>query len=470
MPEGDEMAYQALTDGISGLDEQAKFIVVEFDMVGINAWKISRDVNGTPVAIGYSLGLCTPADDPGEFYRLHLRRLAQGAGRVQVMVRSPATADAGLLRTLRAEHPGLPQPVSCSGPVTKILTEVISDTPLTRKYELVVLRETRSGLIETDVVQIFPKYAQRGDSRQLRLRLEPSGDGRTVFAVVSVRASEYDEEYQQVSLQSASLPAGIFDVTAELVRPGRVRFSGLPRKLQPDDRDWISLLDGIPARIDRSPAAHLICVVEICGTEERVRNRIDRVQQLITSAADADGRLWVSVITYGVHAFEPLAPDEPATMQVHYASAREAAAALDRFRSRAVPRGIRPDRAYQRAAQLECALRLASTDLVDRARPPTLVIAGTRRPHPSAIDMTRILTCPHRRDWWQELQQLRYEFPGMPVGVIHDVDTELEFWSRLGATTLAPVEVADMEQVAHTLGLLRPRQNVPFPLAVTERG
>ena len=71
------------------------------------------------------------------------------------------------------------------------------------------------------------------------------------------------------------------------------------------------------ARTDRQRAdhrdplhpSHLICVVEVSGTVTQVRERLDRVDQLIqTAARGTEQRLSVSLITYGPH---PVHRDHP---------------------------------------------------------------------------------------------------------------------------------------------------------------
>jgi hypothetical protein len=113
-----------------------------------------------------------------------------------------------------------------------------------------------------------------------------------------------------------------------------------------------------------------------------------------------------------------------------------------------------------------------NSQLTEIGGKPVLVTAGGRPPYPPTIDRNarQIFPCPARVDWEQEWRQLRLRSAGMSFGAIHDPDAnlELDIWRRLGATDLAPVDVADMEQFAATLGLWRPAQPVPFPLAAQE--
>ena len=145
-------------------------------------------------------------------------------------------------------------------------------------YELVLLRRRRSGRLEFTAQQLFLPEARRGDTRQFTVRCEPSDDNGTVFAVAARDAAF---EFQLVSMASAKVPPGTYRLIATLLRPGRVRFDGLPVKLRTDPRDWLDVLAEVPERLDAYGPSHLIVAVECCGTDAQVEARIDRAGQLL---------------------------------------------------------------------------------------------------------------------------------------------------------------------------------------------
>ena len=469
MARDDDLAYQVLTQHIHDLSDQGIFIIVELTGTGITAWKIWRDETGTPDALGWPLRFPAPVDDPRQFFEHQLARIAADApaGTIPrlIVIKSSRSAPAdGLAEAVSAAYPGTPEPLTCDIATADMLPEVLRDAPLTRKYELVLLRETRSGRLLLECSPLFPRGAQRGYNAVLSIQCEPGGACGTAFVVVASTGGTF----KPISVHSASLPSGRYQLEATLRRPGLVKFDGLPKRLRSDSRLWAELVASVPLAIDRSPAAHLICAIEVSGGNDRVRNRIDRLEQLIACAAGADARLVVSLVTYGVHPFLRKANAQPATVAVRAVAGERALDALDRLRGS----GLGGQVSDPHGAQIECALRVINSQLTEIGGKPVLVTASGRPPYPPTIDRNarQIFPCPARVDWEQEWRQLRLRSAGMSFGAIHDPDAnlELDIWRRLGATDLAPVDVADMEQFAATLGLWRPAQPVPFPLAAQE--
>jgi hypothetical protein len=340
-----------------------------------------------------------------------------------------------------------------------LLRDAIRDSPLTRWYELVVLRRSRSGRLGMDGHPLFPPGAQRGYPCQFTIRCEPGDSRGTVFAVVTREA----RRFRIVSVQSADIPPGMYEPTAVLARPGQVVFEGLPAALRPEQRRWSDIVAAIPEKLDRAPPAHLVCLIEVSGGREGLRHRIDRVEQLITSASAGTGQLAVSLVSYGPHAFDHRQHEEPATVLAWATTGDRALAVLGRLRDRTPP-----EEEYPRAAQLECALaevagRLTGRDSGRDGR-PVLVTVGSRPPHPPRVDIqTEIIPCPERRDWRRSLEELR-GVPGITFGALCGRGASRAIWGNLGTDALEPLNVVEAARFAADIGLYGPVQYVPFPL------
>lgn len=452
MNEDDESVRQALVAELALLREDgAAFTVAEFGVNDIVVWKVHRDGNGTPQARRWPPVSPPPWTDPRLFYEQKLSPLIGAESRLFIVRNSadhrPEMFDA--VRTVRRDAPVH----RCAAPMEILLREAIRDSPLTRWYELVVLTQTRTGRLGLDSHQLFPPEAARGYSQQLRIRCEPSDDHGTVFAVVT-RESRH---FRPVSVQSAMVPPGVYKLTALLSRPGHVQFDGLPAELRPDSRNWQAIVDAVPARLERRPPTHLICAIEVSGTNEQVRRRISRLEQLIDSIGSG-GQMSVSLISYGPHAFDRHEHEEPVTVLAWAAAteyARSALLALGDHRQ--------PEDEYPRAAQLECVLTEIADRLPDQHGRPVLVTIGSRPPFPPRMDLrTEIIPCPHRRDWQRALRQI-CAVPGIALGAIYDKDAHGDIWPLLGREALESVDLLDVPGFAQDLGLCAPVQHMPFP-------
>jgi hypothetical protein len=306
------------------------------------------------------------------------------------------------------------------------------------------------------VTPLFPPGAPQGYPQQVRVRCEPGDRHGTVFAVVTREG----DRLLPVSSQSAVLPPGEYDVTAVLTRPGHVRFEGLPVALRPDPRTWREIIGGLPRRLEQQPPTHLVCLLELGGGAERIRRRIDRIDQLIKAVGGGRQRLAVTLVSYGAHAFDRRGHDEPVCVQAWAADDAAATAALSRLSGRGQPADE-----YPRAARLECALASVAGRLSPADGRPVVVTAGGLPPFPSRSDLvTEILPCPRRQDWRSPLWQLR-GIPGISFGALYDGGAAAaEPWSVLGREVIGSSAVADMGDFAAALGLRDPQQCVPFPL------
>jgi hypothetical protein len=335
---------------------------------------------------------------------------------------------------------------------------VIADDVLTQWYELVVLRRTRSGRLVLEGCQLFPPNAQRGDRQSFTVRCESSGGSGTVFAIVTY---EPPRNFRLVSVESASLAPGRYELAAELMRPDVIRFHGLPSELRADHRSWQDLVGAIPARIDMYQPAHLICAVEVSGTPDQVQERLFRIEQLIGQVTAEERMLSVSLISYGPHSFDRKVPEEPARMLTWASASDEALYALEGLTDRGAT-----ETGYSRAAQLECALAKVAGRITGQHGRPVLVTVGSRPPFPHRMDpVSEILPCPDRKNWRRAVQQIGVH-PGITFGAIHDrgPDDE-EIWRCLGSDAIAHLKAVNMRRFAASLGLLSPTvQPVPFPI------
>lgn len=364
-----------------------------------------------------------------------------------------------------------------------LLAEATAHVPLPPSlwYELVLLRRRRSGRLEFTAQQLFLPEARRGDTRQFTVRCEPSDDNGTVFAVAARDAAF---AFQLVSMASAKVPPGVYHLTATLLRPGLVRFDGLPVKLRPDPKAWLDVLAEVPERLDVYGPSHLIVAVEACGSAEVFQARIDRADDLIADIQQAaDGPVTFSLLTYAAHTHNRRAGDEAVNVVAWAQSNPETLRRrLHALRDR-VPSHVQ----YPRAAQLECMLaevtrRLQGPDAAAAAGRPALVTIGDRPAFPHKIDrVSEILPCPRRHDWRTFLRRLAEDHGGMAFGAIRDgaddpddpddlyEDPADEVWRLLGTDMSASLRAFHPHAFAVGLGLVPPAlQYLPFPLAIPD--
>ena len=468
---GREVFRAAIAQSVTGLAEGSAFTITEFAAVGLVTWEVRRDPDGTPRARSWLVPWSDLYESGGlpEAARARIIQAANGSF-LPPVCSAPDDRYARRAFALVKNAPGQStaterRTFTCSTPLDDELRHVLAGDPLTQWYELVALYRTAQGRLVFTTRQLFAPGAGCGARESLTIRCEPSDDTGTVFAVMAYR---YDERtFRLVSQQVANVPPGTYDLTAELRRPGDVRFRlrELSVKFRKDRRSWDELVAHVPARLDRFRPAHLIVAIEVCGAAARVSERIHRAEQLIrVVASGADGPLHVSLISYGPHAVHRDDAEEPVTVLAWAQSSGVALAGLARLRERgaAAP-------GYSRAAQLECVLAEVAGKLTDEYGRPVLVTIGSRPAFPSRVDrVSEIIPCPKRMDWraaWLHLRQR----PGIAFGVICDHSPGREIWRHLGSDAAEQLQAADVRRFAADLSLVSSTaQYIPFPLVEPE--
>ena len=455
-----ETPISELAEEVGKLREGRALTIAEFGTAGVVIWEVCRAWNGTLHASYWPAEPYPFADDALSDHEIDRIVQADAASRLLLVRGSPDMPGAAAFERLCSAHPQAPA-FRLAVPLSGVLRQVIEDAPLTQWYELVTLLRTSSGELDLAGHLLFTPGAQHGEIKELRIRCEPSDDNGTVFAVV---AAQKVGRFQLVSVESAVLEPGSYRVTAELRRPGVVRFHGLPAELRADQRPWREIIATVPATLDRPQHVHLICAVETSGSDNQVVERLSRVEQLIRHAsAGTEDLLRISLISYGPHSFDRDTRDEPPAVLAWVANGDEALSILSGLQRRgAAPEG------YPFAAQLECVLTQVADRLGDGSGKSVLVTVGSRPPFPPRVDpRTGILPCPHWRSWEGALQRLR-SYP-VAFGAIHDHSPPRGIWAQLGREAFALVDAVGMESFAARLGL--PGSAVvcvPFPLIEPE--
>jgi hypothetical protein len=313
---------------------------------------------------------------------------------------------------------------------------------LPESYSVAGLRRSRSGSLQLDTIELFPPGAATGARRAFTARCVPSDERGTVFAVLAEPETRSNQLPELRSMQSAKVPPGMYQVTAELLypNPGHVQFHGLPAAPSEDLRPWQEIVSTVPGRlpVDGGPV-HLIAAIEVSGPDDRtVRERLDSVRRLVRHvAAEARNCVCYSVMTYGPHSINPNNPEFPEVPVATLTWANTAGDALEALdligRRGPAPFG------YKGAAQLECMLTDLDGNLTGEEGRPVVITVGARPPHPPRVDpATKIIPCPHRRDWTVPLTRLKTRHAGIAFGSIRDAAPPDELWRVLGAnaTTL----------------------------------
>jgi hypothetical protein len=485
---GAEAITAGLTRDIARLPTGKALTIAEFSPSRVTVWKVLLDNVGTPRVQRRShdlhslrvlgtldgtrlLDRIRPDDDGG----IILARTGQ-----EFM----GEADQDALDADRAfwiakdAYPGC-RSFSSVADLDDLLAEATGRVPLPPSlwYELVLLRRRRSGRLEFTAQQLFLPEARRGDARQFTVRCEPSDDNGTVFAVAARDAAF---EFQLVSMAAAKITPGTYQLTATLLRPGLVRFDGLPVKLRPDPRVWLDVLAAVPERLDVYGPSHLIVAIEACGDAEVYETRIDRARELIADVQDAaDGPVAFSLLTYAAHTHNRMTGDEA----VNVVAWAESDPEIVTRRLGALRARVPSQAQYPRAAQIECLLaevtrRLRGPEAAVAGR-PALVTIGDRPAFPHRLDpVSEILPCPRRHDWRTILRGLAEDHAGMAFGAIRDGagdsdgpygDPVNEIWSLVGTDMSTSLGEFDAHAFAVGLGLVPPAlQYLPFPLAILD--
>ena len=456
--EHDVLADELFTS-IVALGEESALMIADFAAEGIVIWDVRRDGTGTAQGRHWPAIPWASLLEDGQLSETEMDRAvrAETGTRVIFVSSAPASPHAAMaLDWLRIAYPRVPV-FQHHLPLDGLLRRVLANVPLTQCYDLVTLRQARSGRLSFTGCRLFPPGARRGDTRRLTIRCEASDANGVVFAV----AAQSEDRFRLVSVESANLAPGRYGLTAELRRPGLVRFHGLPEMLRPDHRRWSDLVAAVPNRIEFTLPTHLLCAVEISGQSVQVQERLNRARQLIELAADKlEDRLTVSLIIYGPHSFYRGVPDEPATVLTWAQASPTALETLD-WQHDHGPVNV----GYPYAAQLECVLATVAERLSSREGRPVLVTIGSRPPFPPRVDpVSEIIPCPLRQDWRKALSQLR-GIPGLSFGAIRDDGPDHEIWQFLGNEALSRLDEVDWQSFMAGLGMVK--SSVPllsFPL------
>jgi hypothetical protein len=384
------------------------------------------------------------------------------------IVRTPRPLPSALSGLLSGAGPEVPV-YTCQASLPELLRAAVRESPLVLAYELAVLRSVPtsssgpSRLVLTGLPLFSPGETQ-GCQVSIRVNCEPTDDEGTVFAVVT-REPRPDlprqaQPLRPLQIQAAVVPPGRYDLTAVLARPGQVRFQGLRAVLRACGRTWADLEQLVPGQLAAQVPVHLVCLIEVCGGDDRLKQRIYRLEELITKAQTGARPLRVSVVAYGAHGVAWKVEDRPPEIRAWAAPGGQAINAL-----RGLVSHQADEREYLRAAQLECALKLVRERLAATGGRPVLVTAGGRPAHPPGLDTsTLIIPCPDWVDGTSELGRLA-SLPGITFGALRDPRCRGGVWDQLGQHAVATVDDAvDMESFAADLGLLAAAQTVPFPV------
>jgi hypothetical protein len=471
----DDDARAALGHELERLALKGSFTVAEFAGDTATIFEVSRDEHGTPRPLLWNYRYEDGAlvldgggpnqwsaamADPAQFYRRVAPRFIACA---------PDPLPSGL-RDLLPSRREVPV-YRCHEPLRDLLRAVLRDSSLVLGYELAVLMRVPAGQTGPERLALawhplFYPGDTRGRRATVRVSVEPTDDEGTAFAVVT-REPRPDLPRQAwrprlLHAQMAVVRPGRYELTAELTWPGRVQFEGLPQlpPLVDCRRSWADLESLVPRQLTAHAPVHLVCLVEICGGDDRLKQRIDRLEELVTEAEAGGLPLHASVVAYGAHGVAWSVADRPPEIRAWAAPGDEAIRALRGLVGRRVD-----EREYPRAAQLECALKLVRERLLPADGRPVIVTAGGRPAHPPELDTIRqIIPCPDWVDGMSELNRL-LRVPGIAFGAFRDPRCRGGIWEALGQHAVATIDDAvDMESFAARLGLYVAAQTVPFPV------
>ncbi len=471
----DDDARHALDHELERLALNASFTVAEFAGDTATIFEISRDAHGTPTPFWWKYryhngGLVVDDDepdqwsaamaDPAQFYRW-------------VAPRFIACGPDPLPGGLRDLLPGRDEVsvYQCRTSLQKLLRAALRESPLVLGYELAVLKRMSASNTGPERLALswhplFGPGDRRDAQATVRVSVEPTDDKGTAFAVVTRERRPDIPRHawrpRPLQVQASVVPPGRYELTATLTWPGQVRFEGLPQlpPLADSSRSWTELERLVPSQLTAHAAVHLVCLAETCGSDDRLEQRIDWLEELVTEAQDGGLPLRVSVVAYGAHGVAWRVDDRPPEVRAWSVPGDEAIKALRGLAGRKVDQ-----REYPRAAQLECVLKLVRERLLASDGRPVIVTAGGRPAHPPGLDTSRqIIPCPDRVDGMAELNSL-LRVPGITFGALRDPRCRGGIWEPLGQHAEATVDDAvDIEVFAARLGLHMAVQTVPFPV------
>jgi hypothetical protein len=339
-------------------------------------------------------------------------------------------------------------------------------TMLAEWYNVMGLRRSPSGNLHLGLLPLFAPGTPPGERVSFTAQCAQTDEYGTVFAVVAELPNGERRHRQLRSVQSARVPPGIYEVTAELLYPdpGHVRFYGLPAMPRDDPRRWSSIMATVPRRLgDGGGPAHLIAAIEISGSPVLVSERIDCVRRLVTYVADqADVPVSYSVLTYGPHSINLHNrdyPEVPVTTLAWADTSDMVVDALARLARRPAVTG-----GYAAAAQIECVLAELDSRLTGSEGRPVIVTAGGRPAHPRTVDASRIIPCIYRNDWRYYIDRLA-RHAGIAYGAIYDNGFPDDLWRFLGNDIGTAIDDFSASEFALGLGFTAGyAQFLPLPL------
>lgn len=449
---GEEFLRKALAEAITELTRSRRLLVIEIGAAGITAYELHRDQAGVPRGRGRHVLRWSGHDVPDPDVLVGAIEIPPGVRTILVCSHpAPYTEDA--VDQLTAAHPQMTAFVREDAQVAALLREIVAGESLAQPYDLVVVRRGPSGGLRLVREPLFSIEASRGETVPMTVRCEPSDEHGTVFAVVTGDT----HMPTPVSIDAAKVPPGRYDVIATLERPGLVVFAGLPG-LARDDRDWAEIVASMPPWVPPTTGlAHLICAVEVNGTETLVGERLSRARQMIDmAAAELTDDVRVSLIAYAAHSYDWKVPDKPVEVLCWAESPAAALQWLDELEAR--PAAIT---GYPLAAQLEDALAEVSERLGNERTRTALLLIGDRPPHPPRA-RSEILPCRKRHDWSEEVRRLTKE-QGVKLGAVCQQPAH-DTWKRIAGGAPADIDALDVHALAVDLGLAAsPDHRIPFP-------
>jgi ABC-type multidrug transport system ATPase subunit/pSer/pThr/pTyr-binding forkhead associated (FHA) protein len=440
-PEG---LVRLLVDEISQLRMPYDVLTVAvFGATGLRVWRISPDEDGTPIDTLTGSLLWAGLHEDDRLFSSQVDGAIDAVGRTLFINTAPSHPDAiAAMAIARGHYPSV-SAHEYEADLHLAIHEAISRVPLTRSYELAVLSRDASSHLAIRSLLLFPPGAVKGDRGSVRIRCQPSDKNGIVFAVRTFYSST------PMLMTSARIAPRIYDLTAELLEPGVVRFEGLPSQPQEDLRTWSEIVATVPERLDMAGPVHLILAIEADAPEPRQSRRFDLARDLITTAEGSGAPVTVSVVLYGSQSPASAIPDDGPLVLTWTADARQAQDAL-RSGQRPTPSGAENSE-IERALAL-IAARLSNYDLEGR---PVLVTIGARS---------------SSGNWRTPLNQLLVRHPGIVLGAINESAPERRprgraerIWAELGRAAQARLDNVNVRQFAVDLGLFASK-STPLPL------
>ncbi|ROO86244.1 hypothetical protein EDD29_3807 [Actinocorallia herbida] len=467
----ESLTHEALAGAILDLADNQRLVVSDIATEGITHFEIWRNPAGVPrcryrATIPWAELMAELADtwgsavDAGGF-----GALSPDIGVICVQSTPDGSLPGPALRWLREVTATRSRLIGGHGLRTgDVLRDVISRERLTRVYELMVLRPDESGGMEPTGIQLFRQGTRQGARvlHTVRIARESPAEG-TAFVVVS---RDGFDRYEEVSAESWILPSGEHTFEAELLRPGRVRFHGLPGSPGGTRPVLDALMQDMPMRVPSlaGRTAHLICAVEMSGPQEHVDERLRRTAQILHEVRNAPNTE-TSLISYRPHEYRRRHSDVPVQPVTWRKTPEQTLKQLHLLEERT---GI--EQGYPHAAAVECVLdtvheRLPEEPFHDLT---ALLFVGARPPHPARVNAEEVLPCPSRLDW-SDLADALDARPGMRFAALLDKTSGSPgpAWGRLGSGTPYSAEAVDVAALIADLGLTAdPLLRVPFPIEV----